>query len=868
MLTLNHLEMLQLQILQLEILQRVRTLATDVLTTFAAGIVLLSFASNHAQSAPRIDFQAPISSNECRERLRSFGASEAGIGLAMPSIEAYIKLVLQQTPAEKTAPILPFLLSSLELSKATEFQNRIKHQLAQCDAADAQLTHGINSAMLGDTDQQAAQRFQSWVNLRRDKLFFVAIGIDVKPLNFCVENAFAKIDKDGEILLPLRPHFVAHDAEVARLSRIARNAIIETPIRTARLAMSRSIAPSLNPAELNGQAKPTGNAAGNAAKNLGQSGAEIHEPIHSEFEDWKQSVEQVRKDGIRSASGAFGKIGEAQRSFVAEVAMKANAQAAWDIWTTFYDRAYPSSRWDRGSAEESAKALRKVSGVNAESLVALSTFEKQWRAKCLILLAVAAKNYDATCWNTYVSPLDFINPVESELDEKLMTSTDSFRNEIAMLAKQNLMGAKIESPAAIEMSIESIRMDMEMTFGTLCSVTPIDKSKMKNILDATDATPDQRALALIIQQDLSESLIRSTDDVSNRWIEVGVRVATMSENRSGRPSAADFQEIARIRQEQLQADRMNSVQFFLQLSAILSTAPKSSLLETYRFIHLRNIERNMIKCMLEQVQGVSIQSLWRVDFETVLHATHIAESQAQIQDSMSAIIQANNQALLPHMRRLSDGLIALLAANQMMFASDLMSPPTADDFRGRSIEEDAANPRTLSNLEVYSNQRAAELLRCVDESKHITAIQNACLVQILSTLSTKDARRFQNVFRQTAYPSLVKFLGAGDELIMRSLILTEKDEAANRAANETMTQLIIELTSAYGPASEALFLAAVEQQSVIDANDSREPGASEIMRRTLFVRQELDAALRRDLERVLGPELALKLNQKPYDKSK
>ncbi|MEI6878084.1 MAG: hypothetical protein WCL33_03490, partial [Planctomycetota bacterium] len=160
MLTFNHLEMLQLQILQ-----RIRTLATDILTLFAAGIVLLSFTSSHAQSAPRIDFQAPISSNECRERLRSFGASDAGIELAMPAIDAYIKLVLQ-APAGSTTIALALLPSPLELSDATELQNHFEHQLAQCDAADTQLTSGINSAMRSDRDQQAAQRFQSWVNLR------------------------------------------------------------------------------------------------------------------------------------------------------------------------------------------------------------------------------------------------------------------------------------------------------------------------------------------------------------------------------------------------------------------------------------------------------------------------------------------------------------------------------------------------------------------------------------------------------------------------------------------------------------------------------------------------------------------------------
>ena len=858
MLTLNHLEILQLQILQ-----RVRTLATDVLTLFAAGIVLLSFASSHAQSAPRIDFQAPISSNECRERLRSFGASDAGIELSMPAIEGYIKLALQAATGSTTIA-LAFLPSPLELSEATELQNRFEHQLAQCDSADAQLTSGINSAMRSDTDQQAAQRFQSWVNLRRDKLFFIAAQIDTRPLDFSVENAFAKIDKDGAIRVSLRPQFAAHDAEVARLSRTARNALLETPTRTARLAKERSITKTMNQAERIDTASPTENEAENSEENV----LEKLEAMNSEFENWKKSIQQVRTDGLYSASEVFEKIGETQRSFVGQIASHANAEDAWDIWMNFYNRAYPRIEWDRSSAEASAKMLRKVSGFTPESLAALSTFEKQWRSESLTFLAAAAKRYDESCWIRYSSGIEFILPAENEWRKKLVTSTDSFRNQIALLAKQNPTNAKTESAAAIDMSPESIRMEMEMTFGTLCTVRPIDKSEMKNILDATEATADQRALALMIQRDFSEAIIRSTDDVSNRWIEVGIRVASTSENQIGRISDADFQEIARIRQEQLRSDRINSDQFFSQLSAILSTAPKGSLLETYRLIHLRSIERNMIKCLLEQSPEVSIDPLWRVDFETIVRATHVAESQAQIEDSVAVIIQANNQALLPPMRRLSDALNALLAANQMMFASKLMNPPTPNDLGVRSIEMDADNPRDISDLEVHSNQMAAELARCVDESKQIASLQNASLAQILSTLLPKDARSFQDVFRRTAYPSLAKFLGVGDLWIIRALEISERDESNSPPAKEKMAQSIIELASAYGPASEALFLTAVEQQGVVDATNTRDQPAREILRRTLFARQELDAALRRDLERVLGPDLTVKLNQKTGEKNK
>ena len=858
MLTLNHLEILQLQILQ-----RVRTLATDVLTLFAAGIVLLSFASSHAQSAPRIDFQAPISSNECRERLRSFGASDAGIELSMPAIEGYIKLALQAATGSTTIA-LAFLPSPLELSEATELQNRFEHQLAQCDSADAQLTSGINSAMRSDTDQQAAQRFQSWVNLRRDKLFFIAAQIDAHPLDFSVENAFAKIDKSGALLVSLRPQFAAHDAEVARLSRTARNALLETPTRTARLAKERSITKTMNQAERIDTASPTENEAENSEENV----LEKLEAMNSEFENWKKSIQQVRTDGLYSASEVFEKIGETQRSFVGQIASHANAEDAWDIWMNFYNRAYPRIEWDRSSAEASAKMLRKVSGFTPESLAALSTFEKQWRSESLTFLAAAAKRYDESCWIRYSSGIEFILPAENEWRKKLVTSTDSFRNQIALLAKQHPTNAKTESAAAIDMSPESIRMEMEMTFGTLCTVSPIDKSEMKNILDATEATADQRALALMIQRDFSEAIIRSTDDVSNRWIEVGIRVASTSENQIGRISDADFQEIARIRQEQLRSDRINSDQFFSQLSAILSTAPKGSLLETYRLIHLRSIERNMIKCLLEQIPGVSIEPLWRVDFETIVRATHVAESQAQIEDSVAVIIQANNQALLPPMRRLSDALNALLAANQMMFASKLMNPPTPNDLGVRSIEMDADNPRDISDLEVHSNQMAAELARCVDESKQIASLQNASLAQILSTLPPKDARSFQDVFRRTAYPSLAKFLGVGDLWIIRALEISERDESNSPPAKEKMAQSIIELASAYGPASEALFLTAVEQQGVVDATNTRDQPAREILRRTLFARQELDAALRRDLERVLGPDLTVKLNQKTGEKNK
>ena len=842
---------------QLGILQWVRTLAAGCFSLNAAGIVLLIFAPSHAQSAPRSDFQAPISSSECRERLRIFGASDAGIELATPAIEGYVKLVLQQqTVSEDTAVIFPFLMSPLELSAATQFQNRIERQLAECDATDAQLTSGINSAMRGDSDQQAAQRFHHWVNLRRDKLFLATAGIDIKPLDFSAENALAKIDKDGSIRLSLRSEFARHNESIAQLSRWARNAIVENPIRTARLAMARSVAPSINPAELNVPAKPVEN----AAENL--------ELLQSAFEDWKQSVEQVRTDGIRSASAAFKKIGETQRSFVEQFAAHANAETGWDVWMVFYNRAYPLRMWDRRSTEESAKMLRKFAGVTAESLASLNTFENEWHAESLTLLAAAAKRYDESCWDRHPRGINFADSTENEFRKKLIAGTDSFQNQIATLTVQSPTNRKSDSPQVAVMSPESIAMEMEMTFGTLCSVTPMNKGDMENILDATEATPDQRTLIRMIQQDLSESLIRSTDDVSKQWAEVGVRTAPTPENEQGIPSVADIQEIARIRQEQLRADRMNSDQFFSQVSAILSTAPKASLLESYRLIHLRNIERNLIKCMLEQVQGVSIEPLWRVDFETIALVTRIVDSQSKTQDSLRAIIQANNQAILPPMRRLSDALIALHAGNQMMFAFGQIQPATNIHSNGRSIAEDAEKPRELSDSEVYTNQRNAELLRCFDESKHITSIQNATLAQILSILPPKDARGFQNVYRRTAYPSLAKFLGAGDLWIILALTLTERDESNNQPANEQMAQSIIELASPYGRASEALFLTAVEQQTIIDAADTREQSAKEILRHTLFARTELDAGLHRDLERVLGPELALKLNQKSDWKNK
>ena len=842
---------------QLGILQWVRTLAAGCFSLNAAGIVLLIFAPSHAQSAPRSDFQAPISSIECRERLRIFGASDAGIELATPAIEGYVKLVLQQqTASEDTVVIFPFLMSPLELSAATQFQNRIERQLAECDATDAQLTSGINSAMRGDSDQQAAQRFHHWVNLRRDKLFLATAGIDIKPLDFSAENALAKIDKDGSIRLSLRSEFARHNESIAQLSRSARNAIVGNPIRTARLAMARSVAPSINPAELNVPAKPVEN----AAENL--------ELLQSAFEDWKQSVEQVRTDGIRSASAAFKKIGETQRSFVEQFAAHANAETGWDVWMVFYNRAYPLSMWDRRSTEESAKMLRKFAGVTAESLASLNTFENEWHAESLTLLAAAAKRYDESCWDRHQRGINFADSTENEFRKKLIAGTDSFQNQIATLTAQSPTNRKTDSPQVTVMSPESIAMEMEMTFGTLCSVTPMNKGDMENILDATEATPDQRTLVRMIQQDLSESLIRSTDDVSKQWAEVGVRTAPTPENEQGFPSVADIQEIARIRQEQLRADRMNSDQFFSQVSAILSTAPKASLLESYRLIHLRNIERNLIKCMLEQVQGVSIEPLWRVDFETIALVTRIVDSQSKTQDSLRAIIQANNQAILPPMRRLSDALIALHAGNQMMFAFGQIQPATNIHSNGRSIAEDAEKPRELSDSEVYTNQRNAELLRCFDESKHITSIQNATLAQILSILPPKDARGFQNVYRRTAYPSLAKFLGAGDLWIILALTLTERDESYNQPANEQMAQSIIELASPYGRASEALFLTAVEQQTIIDAADTREQSAKEILRHTLFARTELDAGLHRDLERVLGPELALKLNQKSDWKNK
>lgn len=150
-------------------------------------------------------------------------------------------------------------------------------------------------------------------------------------MDFSVENAFAKIDKGGALLVSLRPQFAAHDSEVARLSRTARNTLLETPTRTARLAKERSITKTMNQAERIDTADPIEN----EAEKTGENMFEKLEAMNSEFENWKKSIQEVRTDGLYSASEVFEKIGETQRAFVGQIAGHTNADAEWDIWMNF-----------------------------------------------------------------------------------------------------------------------------------------------------------------------------------------------------------------------------------------------------------------------------------------------------------------------------------------------------------------------------------------------------------------------------------------------------------------------------------------------------------------------------------------------------
>ncbi|MDA1262884.1 MAG: hypothetical protein O3B75_08325 [Planctomycetota bacterium] len=838
MIALNHLGMLQ----------RVRTVATQCFSLAAAAIVLLSFSSSYAHGTPQSIFDAPISSRECRDRLRSFGASDAGIELSMPAIEAYIKLAIERNPAKDNATT-PLLLSPLDLNEATDLQNRIQRQLAECDSADTQLSNGISSAMRNDADQQAAERFQKWLNLRRDKLFFTAAGIDVKPITFSAENALVKIDPSGTIRASLRPQLEAHSASIVRMSRTARNLLLETPIRTARLAKSRSISASMNPAE---------SPLGDADQNL-----EIEK---NPFQEWKRSMDQVRSDGFASTSEAFQKIGLAQRAFIEQIGSQMNSQAIWGLWKEFYNRSYPNLSIQfamvRKPLEDSAKALRKSPGIDPELLATVTNFEKQWRLDSLLILSNEAMRYDEGGWNSFIKQSDFTVLPNNDFRSDLADNAEIFQNQINKITIQNPTKVIAKSPTANEMSSESIQAEIETSFGTLCGANSIALVELNGILDATEATADQRLLALQLRQDSAEDFIRSNDRLTTRWFDVGARTIGSNNNPGERPSVADFQEIAAIRQESLHLERNNSDRFFSQLSSIVATAPKGSLLETYREANLRNIERNLIQCMLDQIEEVQFEPLWRVDIATIVRGIPVDQMKSQVRDSITAILNANNKELLPPMRKLSDALIAFLAMNKIIFASDYSSELEAMAITTRSIEEDAENPQVFSTTLARMNQQAAELMRCNDASKEITAIQKRACTEISQVLPPKNAKNFIDVFRRTAYPTLAKFLGGGDALIIRALELTEIGETKNQIANDAIAQAIIELASAYGPASEAIFLTAVEQQAIIDAGDDRKQSAMEKLRQTLFVRQELDASLHRDLQRVLGPELALQLKQK------
>ena len=753
-----------------------------------AAICLLTIAPSDSWGSPQRDMSEPISSHECSERLRAFGASDAAIQRAMPAIEAYIDEVLHQSPT----PTLPaFLPSPLAIEDATELHNRTAHELAECDAADDRLTNGILSVMQSGSDQRAAERFRRWVELRRDKLFFRAARLAIGPLDFSILEVLSKRDGDGSLRIRFESQLDAHEVLIAQLSRTARTALLETPIRTARLARDRTIAAHPNP-----------------PMNL--------EPIASERvaenEEWKRSVEQVRTDGLKPTSAAFRRIGDEQRAILEQIGQSASQQIGWELEMNLYEHAYPKPAWDRRGVEEAAKALRNARGVAPESLAALSAFEREWRADCSQRLAEAARRFDDYGWNPPLNPIEFAKPQENGLAVKLTERTKVFQDQINALTAKN-QPAKAEATAVtLKLTDEEMRSMMVVTFGALCETNPITLGELSTILDAVDATTEQRLLAVVVRHDSSEADMRMNDQLSNRWDEIGAHTVMSWGTPMAPPPRAAFEEIARIRREQHETNRSNSERFFLQLSSVIPTASEESALESYRHAHLRMIERQCIECLIEQIQGFQIEPLWRIDLEMIAHATNHIETNERNGAVFWAIIHSRNQELLQAMRALSDEMLELLAANQLMSTS----------------------------------QRNDSAARCRDASKRITKIQNAKLAEIMTALPTKDVGAFVDLYRRTAYPSLAKFLGVGDQWISDALTLAEGDEPRE--------QKIIALASAYGAASDTLFHSAVDQQTILDANDVHARSASEALQRTFFARQEMDLALQRDLQRALGAE--------------
>jgi len=788
-------------------------------------------------------FDAPVSSRECRERLAMLGASEAGVELARPAIDAYVQLILQRPPAVSSPAFLP---SPLDIAGAQQVQQSADREIAEADAADALLANGILSAMIDPADRQAAVRFKRWIDLRRDRICFRAAGLQTGPLDFSIQSAIAPATTDSVVIAELLAILADHDASIAQMSRAARDALLATPMRTARLAQERSL--------VDFEAD---------ASNL------------QALLDRNQALIQVRYDGIEPVLIIFQKIGSAQRSTVNRIATHLRDGARWKLWMSLFERGYQLQTVERVAIDKMIKDLKTPSRLDAQSHAALLALEEKWRKDCIATLSTLASLHDDAGWNPFIhasTPIQMPSDIDSTADGDQLpeTQTGSTRERVQSVVSQQAMVfrdqlADMDRHAARPSVLDNTNMDMppeqlealmQMQFGSMCFADWRATTAVDNGIELKSASEDQRRLVSQVQQDARATSLRAADELTSRWQTIGGEFTTAPDEQKGARLQAAFEAAIQVRRESIQLDRSNAELFLTRLDQVLSNPSGISHIDCHidfwRASRLREIERNQTQCLAAQAAGVRINPLWRVDFESIALSSDHPESNDPQREALWLAIRDGNAMLLPLMRALSDALIDLIAANQMTTVMTTPVPTATINSATGWLQSGPLQPRQLSKLEIRLTARNAAAQHCQDLSQQIAVIQNATLAQIVANLPTREVPPFMHIFHRTGYPELAAYLGQGDEWIGKALLLTQDDPARGRA--------IIDIASVYGPKSDALFKSAVDQQEILDgASNQSRPAASESLRRILFARQELESNLRHDIESALGPDLAEKL---------
>lgn len=811
--------------------------ACGVIVAVVVAVAVSSAASGVGSGM----FDAPVSSRECRERLAMLGASESGVELARSAIDAYVQLILQR-PAAVSSPA--FLPSPLDIAGAQKVQQSVDREIAEADAADALLTNGILSAMSDPADRQAAARFKRWIELRRDRICFRVAGLQTGPLDFSIQSAIAPATTDSAVIAELLAILADHDASIAQMSRAARDALLATPMRTARLAQERS------PVDFEAD-----------ASNL------------QALLDRGQAIIQVRYDGIEPVLKIFQKIGSAQRSTVNRIATHLRDDARWKLWTSLFERAYQLQTVERVAIDKIIKDLKTPSRLDAQSHAALLALEEQWRKDCIATLSALASLDDDAGWNPFIhasAPIQLPSDLDSTADGNQMPEPQavSTRERVQtvlsqqtkvlrdQLADMDRHAARPSAPdnTGMDMPPEQLEALMQMQFGSMCFTDWRATTAVGNLIELKSASEDQRRLVSQVQQDARETSLRAADELASRWQTIGGEFTTAPDDQKGALLQTAFEAAIQVRQESIQLDRSNAELFLSRLDQVLSNPSGTSHIDFWRASRLREIERNQTQCLAAQVAGVRINPLWRVDFESIALSSDHPESNDPQREALWLAIRDGNAMLLPLMRALSDALIDLIAATQLTTVMTAPVPTATTNSATGWLQSGPLQPRQLSKLEIRLTVQNAAVQHCQDLSQQIAVIQNATLAQIIANLPTREVPPFMHIVYRAGYPELAAYLGQGDQWLTKALLLTRDDPARGQA--------IIDIASVYGPKSDSLFKSAVDQQEILDgASQQSRPAASESLRRTLFARQELDSNLRRDVTSALGPDLAGKLGK-------